>query len=85
MRAGPDAGMHMSVPTGLPRGTAFTSRGLHPKRRGSFCSFGPTRKVSERSRGGRKGNGSMLGQKNHLHRGESFSKKSKFSDLTQDL
>lgn len=44
MRAGPDAGVHMSVPTGLPWGTAFTSRGLHPKRRGSFCSFGPTRK-----------------------------------------
>lgn len=50
MRAGPDAGVHMSVPTGLLRGTAFTSRGLHPKRQGSFCSFGPTRK--QRSRKG---------------------------------
>lgn len=41
MRAGPEAGVHMSVPTGLPRGIAFTSRGLHPKRGARFAALDP--------------------------------------------
>lgn len=86
MGAGPDAGVHECA-HGSPLGHRLHLKGAAPREAGLVLQLWTHKeaKVSERSRGGRKGNGSTLGQKNHLHRGESFSKKSEFSDLTQDL